>query len=66
MIELLCSRCLHVKNAALFSRSKHARSGYSSWCKPCHAAYHKAWRDTPEGRESKRLSKWRWSHVGRM
>lgn len=57
MTELCCKRCLQVKNAALFSRQAHARTGYSAWCKACHAAYYRDWRDTPEGRESRRLSK---------
>jgi hypothetical protein len=34
-----CTRCKQRRKLDLFYRDKHQKSGHSSWCKACEAAY---------------------------
>lgn len=42
--EKKCNRCLEVKNANLFTKTKYNKSGLCSYCKECNSAYLKEYR----------------------
>lgn len=45
MAEKQCTLCKETKPLALFVRQRSKADGYGCWCKSCHAAKAKAWRD---------------------
>ena len=43
--EKRCVHCGQHKDRHDFPANRHCRDGLSSWCKPCHYASSKRWRD---------------------
>lgn len=48
-----CTKCKQTKDYTEFSKQKHAKDGYSGWCKQCHVEYSCA-------SEAQRKSKAKW------
>lgn len=58
-----CSQCGEIKPLFEFRQDRHRKSGYSSWCKKCHAAYMSArWRTSPAARKKQ----YQWKHDHRQ
>jgi hypothetical protein len=58
-----CSKCGFEKSFENFSKSSADRSGYASYCKPCHSEYSKVWKrrkyaETPSDVRSAANRKW--------
>jgi hypothetical protein len=58
-----CSQCGEIKPLVEFRQDRHNKSGYSSWCKKCHASYMSArWRTSPTARKRQ----YQWKHDQRQ
>lgn len=49
MADKTCSKCKSLKSSTEFHKSKHTKSGLTSWCKPCSSKYQAAYVRTPTG-----------------
>jgi hypothetical protein len=45
----VCTKCNEAKPLELFNKRSRSKDGRSYWCKACHIAHNKAWRDDDEG-----------------
>lgn len=56
---MMCKVCLVDKPVEAFPRNVRMRSGYSNWCRPCTAAYSRAWRAAHREQSRASGAKWR-------
>ena len=47
----VCTKCLVQKRTDEFSRDSRSKGGLCARCKECRSSAHRAWRDTPHGRD---------------
>lgn len=53
-----CPKCNTTKPVSMFGRSKQRKSGLRPWCKDCHNACNKRWRDKNPDKARAAVSRW--------
>lgn len=53
-----CPKCNATKHLSMFGRSKQRKSGLRPWCKDCHNASNKQWREQNPDKAKAAVSRW--------